>query len=856
MAHSVRLGADGSPPCNAPPPSSVLQAMGWLADLHYAARGLRKSPGLVAVAAVSLGLGIALVASVFALVHELLLKPPRVMEPGQLVNVYTQEANTSELTPHSVPDFLDLRRDTAAFSDLAAQSLAIVNIRQDGRPSARIGSLVSANFFELTGVPALLGRTFTEAEAIGGGAPPTVVLTHAYWRRELDGDPDVIGRTMRLGGTPFEIVGVTPPGFHGLVKGLEPSLFVPLEQLEHVEPMGEIHTEGTPGGLSRSEWRGFRFLTLFGRLPADSDLDQARAELSTRMANLASQYPDSNAGYDVALLPTLRVRVDPDLDRAIVPAALVLLLLVAMVLVVACANIGNLLLARARQRRREIAVRLSIGAGRAQLVRLLLFESVLLALVAGCTGLLMAAAALRLLGRLRLDLPIEPVWNIGLSPAIVGFTFAVSLLTGIAFGLIPALQSLRVDLVSAIRDGSDDGTGGNPWIRWLRPGRLLVIAQVGLALVLLVVAGLLQRSVGAARTVDVGFDADRLGVLTLDLEGLGIERERLDSKWEELSTLAASVPGVEQVAVASRLPFDFNIHSNDFFIPRHRDTADQPALLLDTTSTDRAYFETLGVRLVEGELFPAPLPGEPVARTAIVNQTVAERFWPEQGAVGQTFRISAPDAPQWTIVGVVEDYKVRTPGERQRGLVHFDRAATPSTYGTLVYRSAERAQQILPAVRDALIAREPEMLLFDASTIAARRDVILLPIRLGGALASGLGLLAIVLAAVGLAGVVAYRVSRRTREIGLRMALGADISKVRLWVLSQGLGFVAIGGALGVLGAMALGRLLRSVLYVPSTDPISLGLAIAVLVAAAVAATLSPMRRATSVDPIEALRSE
>lgn len=809
------------------------------------------------VATLSLGLGIALNTTIFSLVHATLFRTAEVDRPDELVNIYSLKAGTSDLNPQSVPDYQDLSASTASFTDLFGHSLAIMNVRSGSRPTPLLGSVVTHNYFEVLGVEAQIGRTFVGEEALGGTAPPTVVLTDRYWRRAFGGDRDVLARPMRIGGTAFEIVGVLPPRFRGLARGLEPDVFVPLAQIEYVEPLGEIVTEGRSGGLGTLEWRGKRFLTVVGRLAPGVSVATAEAEIGALTKNLASAYVESNRDREARLIPTSAVRIDPDFDSTLVPAAMVVLVLVAMVLLIACANIGNMLLAKAEGRRREIAVRLSLGAGRWQLIRLLLVESFLLATLGGLAGLAFAATATRLLAQLRFDLPIELILDPRLDPPVMLFTLCISMVTGLLFGLIPALQTSSASLVSALK-AEPRSAGASRLRRWLHPARALVVLQVALSLVLLVGAGLLERSISEARSVDLGFDAERIGAITLDLSSLDVEEGATERKWAELTRTLEALPEIERAGFATRLPLDLNMHTGNFLIPGHRESESDPPLTLDVTQASNSYFETLGIDLEEGSWFPnAEDPDAASAyRTALVNRTAADRFWPNESAVGKTFRRDKIDSAEITIIGVVQDYKIRTPGERPRPMVHFSRDSAGLAYGNLIYRTASGAGAAETTAIEALVRSEPDLFVLESTSLSRRRDLVLLPLRLGGVLIRGLSGLALLLAVTGLAGLVAYWVSKRTKEIGIRVAVGAARGDIVSLVFRRSLALVAVGGVLGLVGSLALGQVLRSVLYVPTADPVSFFLGLVALTAAASAATMFPIHRATKVDTVKALRSE
>ncbi len=686
------------------------------------------------------------------------------------------------------------------------------------------------------------------------GGHPVVVVSHGYWQRQLGGQSPIVGQPLRIGGKSFQIVGVLPEGFGGMTRGLQPEMFLPISMIDDIEPAGEISSEGQQRRRHILDWRGWRFLNVYGRLADGVTFEQAAAETAQLTAAFAQAYPESNADHGAQLIPTSNVHFDPDLDAILLPVAGVVLGMVGIVLLVACANLANLLLARANGRRREIALRLALGANRPKLLRQLMVESLLLSLVGGVAGLGFAALGMRGFELLRPDLPIQPTIDLRLDPDVLLFTVALSLLTGLLFGLVPALQASKLNLVTALKsDATTPRKRRGAVGRLLQPGSLLVVTQVALSLVLVVGASLLLRSLAAARTLDLGFDAERIGVVTADLSTLGVGREEATERWRRVQDRVESLPGIEASSVATRLPLGINVHTADFFIAGHRESPSDPPIGLDITTAGADYFETMGVELVDGRLLDArdhaDAPG-----VAVVTRAMQRRFWPNESAVGKRFRISAPDTPAFEIVGVVDDYKVRTPGESPRPMVHFAQSQRPRTYGNLIFRSGGSARASLESVVREIQATEPALFLMDTTTLDRMRDVMLLPVSAGGALVGGMSLLALLLAGVGLSGLIAYWVSQRTREIGIRMAIGASRWHVVGLVLLRSLSLVGAGAVVGLGGALLLGRVLGQVLYVPTTDPFSLVTGVAALSLTALAASLLPARRATAVDPLVALR--
>lgn len=826
--------------------------MGLGQDLKLGVRLLQRSPGLVAVAALSIGLGIGVNTTMFSVLHAALFDKPEVRAPEELVNLYTRRADTEEFSTSSVADWRDLRERSESLSDLAGYSWALLNVELDGRPSLEVGSVVTPGYFEMLGVEAEHGRRFLPEEQERGAAP-VVLLTHRFWDRVYAKDPSAIGDSLRIGGAEFTITGVLPAGFNGLLRGIEAELFVPTAQLELVEPAGSIDTKGRrPAATTLHDWRGYRFLTLTGRLAENQSAAGAAAELETLMASLASEHPDSNENLTVTVMPTSKVLVNPSVDGTLLPGAGLLLVMVGLVLLVACANLANLLLARAVARRREIGVRLALGASQRQLLRQLLSESSLLAAVGAISGLALAFFALRFLAAAKLDLPISPTFDFELGGPVLFFALGLTALTALICGSIPALQAARTSLVPALK--AEAGTGQSRGSRRLPPlGSVLVVLQVALSLVLVIGASLMARSVGAARHVDLGFDPEPVGVLTLDLDTLELEPAEARERFHRLADALAAEPEIESAGLTTRIPLGLNMVNGDFFIPGHRESEDEPPLRLEITYADPGYFDVMGSKLLEGRLFDTrDRAGAP--RVAVVTREMARRFWPEEGALGQRFRLGTADSSEVEIVGVIDDHKVITPGEATRPFVHLAYDQSAGSYGLIAFRSRTGAEAALDRAVARVQAVEPSAFLVDSTTLVRQRDTMLLPVRAGGGVFAAMALLALALSGTGLAGLIAYRVGQRTREIGLHMALGADRGTIARRVLTESLGFVAAGSALGLLGAFALGKALESVLYVSSWDPLSVLIGVGALLLVAALASWAPARRASQVDPLVALR--
>ena len=535
------------------------------------------------------------------------------------------------------------------------------------------------------------------------------------------------------------------------------------------------------------------------------------------------------------------------------PIAALLLSVVGIVLLVACANVANMLLARAATRQREIAVRLAIGASRGRLVRQLLAESLLLSGLGGLMGLLLAGWTNRLLLAYRPEIPIRLTLDLGIDLRVLVFTISLSLLTGLIFGLAPALKASRPDLVSALKETASDRKIAGRFAL----GNLLVVGQVALSLVLMIGAGLLVRSLSAARAADVGFQPERLGIVTLELEMNGYEDEGGKAFYRQAVERVRSLPGVESATLATRLPFSLNVFNNNIYVDGHELTPDESSpFAVDVTFVGDDYFRTMGIPLLEGRGFRESNTKDS-AGVIVVNETLARRFWPDESAIGKHIRTRGLDGPRYEIVGVSRAHQVRTVGEMPRPYLHFARSQSYNPYASILFRTSGEPAVLLEPVRRELLAMDPDLVFLESTSMSDQLAVTLYPVRMGTNLLGGFSFLAILLAAIGLYGLIAYWVSQRTREMGIRIALGAETGRVTGLVLRQGMTLAGIGVVLGLAGAIALSRVLSGVLYtVRPVDPLTFVVSALILLAVALLASAIPAQRAARVDPMVALRYE
>ena len=827
-----------------------------LQDLRYAFRSLTQSPLFVGVAVLTLAFGIGVNTTIFNFVNTVLLRPLPVERPDELVEIYSaRPRNDAFYNTSSYLDYRDLRNGNDVLSGLAGHTKMIANLAHEGRSEFVVGEIVTGNYFEVLGVPAFVGRTLEAADDRPGESAPVVVLGHGFWRKRFGDDPQVLGKTLRLGGVSYTVVGVAPESFGGTVPGLSSDLWVAAARVADVEPAGQNLNQGARQGKSRLEHRGYRWMFLKGRLKPGVSLEQAESRLQALAAGLAAEYPETNEGREVQLVRTSSVRLHPSLDQALAPAASVLMGAVGLVLLIACANLANMLLSRATSRQREIAIRLALGAERARLVRQLLTESLLLSILGGALALLMATWTTRLILAYQPPMPFSVSVDLQIDGRVVIFNVAVSLLAALAFGLLPALQASRPDLVPALKEGISGAQGPE---RRFGLRQVLVVVQVAISLVLLVAAGLLGRSFMTANAMDVGFDHDQVAAVWMHPGALGYDLEKSEGIYRRILERVRALRGVESAALADRVPMSLNDNWTRVVVEGHSRSDEDPSFLIDSASVEPGYFATLGIPLVHGHDFDSG-DTEEKPRVLIVTEAFAERFWDRTNVVGERVHLGSPEGPEAEIVGVVSDHKVNSVGEEPTALAHFARQQKLHPSANLAVRAAAGTDvvSLLPALRRAILDVEPQMPIAAASTMTERMAIRLYPVQMGALLLSVFGILALLLASIGLYGVIAYSVSRRDREIGLRLALGARPGNVLTLIIRQGMALVLVGVAVGLVVAAAASRALSGVLYgVSAFDPIAFGAAAVVLLSVAFVANYLPASRASRLDPLAALHQE
>jgi putative ABC transport system permease protein len=806
-------------------------------DLRYGARTLLKKPGFTLIAIITLGLGIGANTAIFSLVNMVMLRPLPVAQPDRIVEV-TPLLKGSNMGAFPYPVYKDFRDKNEVFDGLAAYMPKPMSLSQNGVNERVWGYLASGNYFDLLGVRAVKGRMFTQEEDLVPGANPVAVVSYGSWQRRFGGDPNLVGKTIKLNGYDFTIVGVAPEGFRGTVLLFEPEIYTPMLMAKQI----------APGDSNWLESRGEGGIWAFGRLKQGVTATQARQSLNLLMAQFTRE-SQGFAGMSFSVTPAgLAV---PLFRYGTLGFAGVLMATVALVLLIACVNLANLSLARAAQRRKEIAIRLSLGAGRARIVRQLLTECVMLSLAGGAVGWLIAiwmvglAAAFKPPIDFNLLIDLTPDWR------VLAFTLVISFITGALFGLAPSLQASKVDLIPALKD--EAGLGGYRRSRF-RNG--LVVAQVALSLLLLIAAGLIVRSLQQTQMLGPGFEVENRITMSVDLGLQGYDEARGREFYKRLISRVESLPGVRAASYTSALPLNLDISASGIYAEGQPFTRVSDLPVLPHAGVWPRYFETMGIPLLEGRDFTM-LDDKEESRFAIVNETFARRFWPGQNPIGKRLSRGGPDKPRFEVIGVVKDGKYGTLGEDPQPFVYFPMAREYDHDVALVVNTGAEPQGMINTIRREVERLDANLPLYDVKTMSEHMRLSLFPLQAGAWAAGSFALLALLLAGLGIYGVMAYTVSQRTREIGLRMALGAGGGDVMRLVVRQGMWLALIGLAIGLAGALVLTRLMSSVLYgVSATDVVTFAGVTLLLGSVVLIACYLPARRAVKVDPIIAIRCE
>ncbi len=811
-----------------------------LQDCRFAVRRLAKRPGFTLIALVSIAIGIGANTAIFSLVNAIILRDLPLQRPAELVEIYKAMPGFTH-GPVSFPDLRDIEREgSEVFAGVAGFRMAFVQEDFQGGIEALPAEVVTGNYFPLLGVPALHGRTLLPSDDVVPGGHPVVMLSYGYWQRRFGGDPAAVGREIRLNGRRYTIVGIAPRAFTGSLRGLSPGIYAPRMMVGQLNSFDENELEA----------RGNQGVFPKARLKPGASLGQAEIVLARLERSLREQYPGQwQRDNKIVTVATADVIMNPMIDKVIVPAAILMMVVVGLVLLIACANLASFLLAQAADRRKEVAIRLAMGAERGRLVRQFLTEAAILATIGGGAGVLLAAALLGTLERGNLPLPIPIELDLSPDGRVLLFSVLLTALAGLLFGLAPALQATKPEVAPTLKN---EGAGGG------RPNRfnlrnVLVVVQVAVSLLLLVGSALFLRSFRARLDIDPGFGAKPAVVLNLHAGEAGRAQDGARGFFRNLRRELAALPGVEAVGLTGDLHLSpMNNSSTDVTVPGIDPPPGRSAHSVNVTDVDAGFFDAVGVRIVEGRAFLESDRDGP--RVVIVSEMFARKFWPGRSAVGQVFMIGT--TPQ-TVVGVASDAKVNSLGEEPTPFLYRSHDQRPSVGMTVVVRTVGNADGFVAKAVAVARRLDPDVQVIEAKTMNRHLAAMLLPHRLAAWVISAFGALALLLAAIGLFGVVSYAVSTRSREVGIRMALGAEPQGVVRLLMGGGLQLVVIGTVIGLGLSLVAGRALSGVLYgVQSMDPVAFVVAPVVLVMVAVLAAWLPARRAIHISPVRSLKSD
>ena len=812
-----------------------------LQDLKYAFRRMRQAPSFVLLAVAIIGVGIGANTAIFSIVNSVLFRPLPFDDQDRLVRVFTTAEGSDRAGAVSYPDYRDIAAYSDVFSGASLTTAAIVSlIAKDGAEAIFIEAQ-TANFFTVTGLAPALGRTFAPAED-EAGAEPVAIISYDAWKRRFGGEESVIGSEIRINGRPVTIVGVGPEGFNGTFVGLKTELWVPKSAFITIDPTQ------APGFEQRNARGNF----MIARMQPGVTVDQVRSAMNSAAESLAELYPETNENRGIIIMRSNDVRLHPFLDRALYPVAALLMVVVGLVLLVACTNLANLLLVKGVTRKKEIALRLAVGAGRGRIVSQLLTESVLLALGGGLFGLVVARYLAQLIVTFEPPIPIPIALDISMDSTVLAFTMVASLLTGIVFGALPALRSSRPDLVTSLKDDQPAVSRE----RKLNLRNILVVSQVALSVLLLSAAGLFVRALGHAQSVDPGIEIDQVAVGSVDLglasRDVGDKQIFMDNVRQELLQHA----NITTVGFVDRIPLTASLQTRRVMVDGYTPSGGNEWFDSDFGRADADFFNAFDIDILRGRNFDHGDRADGQA-VAIVNEAFAREYFGREDVVGELLQIRRNGWIDATIVGVAATTKVRTLGEFPRPMLYTPLRQEQDGFVSAIIRTTGNPQFAVDEFRLAVRNIDPLMPVFQAGTMQQSMGFAFFAPRMGAIMLSAFGLVALILASLGLYAVIAFTVARRTREVGIRMALGARSSQVVASVMTGTFWLVLVGSVIGIgLGVLAAMPLSSMMAGIPAFDPIGMLGVVALLLAVAAVASSGPALRAVRVDPTEALRTD
>jgi predicted permease len=814
-------------------------------DIRYGVRMLTKNPGVTLVAVVTLALGIGANTAIFSGVNAFLMRPLPVTNAGELIRPVEISEDRGATDEFSYPDFLDYRNQSTSFADFTAEDMVQAAIDAENQNDVIWGQVVSANYFDVLQVKPIMGRGFLPDEDKIVGANPLIVLGHGFWQRRMASDPNVVGKTVQLNNRPYQVIGVAPEFFAGSKFALEMDFWVPISMAEDLRRSTNLLTD-----------RGSHWMNMIGRLKPGVSIAQASAEMSAIATRLNQSYPDDRANSTQAkVMNEVEGRFE-EMGNVFKSAGAIAMAIVGLILLIACANVANLMLARAAARRKEIGIRLALGANRWRLIRQLLTESLLLSIIGGALGLLLAFWISDLMEGFIPILEYNVIQDFfALDSRALVFTLVISLATGLVFGLAPAWQASNPDVVPVLKGDPEAAQKGKRKAFTLR--NTLVVAQVALSLVVLVCGGLFIKSFRKAQTMDPGFDNPKGLIVSLSPQLVGYDEEQARNFYKQILERISHTPGVDAVALTRTLPLGDSSNSNGPILKEGetlaRGTAGRNIM---TNVVGPGYFNAMQIPILEGRDFD-DRDQQKTQRVAIVNQRMAQMLWPGESAIGKRILIGADSKDPLEVVGVVKTGKYRNLAEDPKPFFYYALSQRRPSTMAMVIRPSVDPTSLVGAIRREVQALDRRVPIFGVKTMDQHKTYALWAPNMAASFSLAFGVVAILLSSVGLYSVMAYIVSQRTREVGIRMALGANRGDVMRMITRQGMKLAAVGVGIGLLLALTLAQVLSAVLIGISGYDVTIFVLVPTLLAGvALVACYLPARRATKVDPLVALRYE
>ncbi|MGH9733549.1 MAG: ADOP family duplicated permease [Candidatus Acidiferrales bacterium] len=811
----------------------------WLeslwADIRYGLRMLHKSPGFTEIVVITLALGIGANTAIFSVVNSILLRPMPVKNPGEIVDLAWQQKNSEPIEYFSYADYKDIRDESAGvFSNIAIFRSNFDGLSTKSRADRVLTSYVTGNFFPMLGLKPAAGRLIEPADGGPVSPDPVIVLAYAYWQAQLGGEEDIIGKTVDLDGKPMKVVGIAPCGFHGTMPFVETQAYLPF----------------SASGYQLAN-RGWRNVHVLARLRTGVTLAHANSALRVIAQRLATKDPKNDKHFSISAYPETVAQFGPTTGGPLKMVSVLFLALAGIVLLLACVNVASILLARATARQREMALRAALGAARSRLVRQLLTESLLVAMFAGAAGIFAGLWSSVALSRMPLDYGLPLLLDFSFDWRVFVYAFAATTIAGVLVGIVPALRASRQNIDVVLHESASKTVSGRQRMR-----SALVVAQIAGSLMLLVIAGLFFRSLQQAQHIDLGFNPNHLLNLSMDPHEIGYNDAQSREFYDHLLKRVQLVPGVQSATLAFAIPLrPYTDNADTLSIDGYAPREGQPAPLVHFNIVGPGFFRTIGTPTISGREF-SPADDEHSPRVAIINQAMAEKFWRGENPIGRTFALSTSSNAPIRVIGVTGNSHTLSLIGKPSPYFYLPLPQFFMSYETLQLRTVADQRAMISGIEHLIASMAPGLPVFDVETMRESLSGALIAFQFGAVLALALGILGLVLAIVGVYGVTSYAMAQRTHEIGIRLALGAQPGRILRMIFREGGFVIAIGMCIGVLAALAAGRVTGRFLIVRGTDPLTYITVCVVLAIVALAACWIPARRAMRVDPVVALRHE